>query len=447
LESLNNSSPIPNQTRASHQGMRTLIGDVAVQTAGDVAARCIAWFAFVHLARVLEPSAYGLLEMTLSTMVFLTLVVDLGLSRLGIREVARQPERLAELLRAVVSPQLMTAVAVAACGLIAAVAVGLRRDGVLAALLLGYGLSLLLTPFLLVWVFQVRRQVREVALLAILRQAIFAAVVITAVSAPPQIVRVPLAELIGLGLTVAVAHVLLRRGGDCVRIGFSRADVQLVREAWPIGASQVIWALRMFLPIILLGLLAGPVMAGLFGVAHRVFIVVQTPLGFYFTGLLQRLSKIGRDAPEELRRVVRRSAAVSVLPSIALATALTLGAERIIDILFGAPYATSSSPTVLAVLAWVIPILALRGNFRHTLIALDGQREELACSLSGLVLLVALAVPLGSRSGAVGAAWAMVFAELGSTLLTWWRLRRHLHRRQTPSASTLLIDPSGTISQ
>ena len=54
-------------------------------------SKLIGFAAFAYLARVLEPEAYGSLELAVALSVCFAMVIDFGLSPIGAREVARHP--------------------------------------------------------------------------------------------------------------------------------------------------------------------------------------------------------------------------------------------------------------------------------------------------------------------------------------------------------------------
>ncbi len=398
----------------------SLVRDLAVLATGEAVTRAATFIAFVHLARVLGPAEFGLVEVTLAVMMLLTRVAGLGLGEVGTREVARHPDTARGVVGRVVSAQLTVAVAV--YGLLAAVVLGLVR-GPLSTLLLGYGVTLVGGPFLLLWVFQGRGEMSLVAVLQGLRWSTFATLALLLVRAPGQVARLPPAEILAVALTGTVALLFLRRCEGRLGVSFFRYDRRLLREGAPIGASQVLWALRMYLPIVILGGLAGDVAVGLFGTAHRVFMVSQAILGVYLTSVFPRLSRLSGKALSEF---LERSVHVAVWPSLALAAVVTLAAPTIIDVVFGAQYAHQASPAVLAVLIWVLPLLACREQMRSALIAIGRQDDEALCSVLGLTVLLVLAVPLCRAQGAVGVARAMVISEMLAAVLVWWRLSRHV---------------------
>ncbi len=399
--------------------------NLGVLAAGEILTRLLTFVAIVHLARVLKPDLFGLLEVALAVMMLCTLCVDQGFPTLGAREVARKPQQIASLVRRFISAQMLLALGTAALLVVALVLLPIPRT--LKWLLGGFGVSLLGVPFQLVWVFQGQGRMAWVAIPQIVRQLVFAAVVLLLIHSSDQVLLVPLAEFLAVGAAALLMVMVYRGGGRRLGISLRRGwDSRLFLESLPIGGSQMIWVFRMYLPVILLGALSGQAAVGLFGAAHRIVMVIQTLLGVYFINLFPTMSQASQQSCTRLRDLLHRSMPLVIWPAALLALITVLGAPMVISLVFGEDYLRQDSASVLAVLIWIIPILAWRRHLRSALIVLSRQREDFVCSLAGLVLLVPLLVWLTGAYGLPGAAWAMVISELFAAGLTGWRLGAHL---------------------
>ena len=204
----------------------------------------------------------------------------------------------------------------------------------------------------------------------------------------------------------------------------------LVHQTLPIAASNLIWAVRMYIPLILLGLLAGNAAAGTFAAPHRAMMVLQAVVVLYLNNLFPTMSQVAQLHVSETGRVasalsqlVRRSMLLVMTPVAALALATTLAAPALVRALLGGSAAWQASIPVLSLLIWLIPVLVARGHGYFALIALGRQRQEMWCSVAGVLVLLVLLVGLAPRAGAVGTAWAMLISELCATALVWWVLR------------------------
>jgi O-antigen/teichoic acid export membrane protein len=185
----------------------------------------------------------------------------------------------------------------------------------------------------------------------------------------------------------------------------------------------------------MLGALAGDAAAGTFAAPHRAMMVLQAVLLLYLNNLFPTMSQVAKAQVSEtgpaapaLSQLLRRSMLLVMPPAVALALATTLAAPALVALILGGSAAWQASIPVLSLLIWLIPVLVARGHGSFALIALDRQRQEMWCSVAGVLLLLALFVGLAPR-GAVGTAWAMLISELCATALIWWALRDCLTRR------------------
>jgi O-antigen/teichoic acid export membrane protein len=415
--------------------LRLLARNLSILVAGDLLGRLLATIAFIHLARALQPAFFGAMELALAVVLVLSLVVDLGLKTLGAREVARAPEAFAGLASRIVSMQGMVAVGVYALLLLALWL--LHPDATVKWLLAGFGLTLLAYPLILNWVFQGRNEMVWVAVPQFLRQALFAVLALLLVQAPGQVLRLPAFELAGAALAVAVNLAAFRRIGGRLALRRSEPiDRGLLAETWPIAASNLIWALRMYLPLILLGLLAGNAAAGIFAAPHRAMMVLQAIVVLYLNNIFPTMSQAAQTSEEDggppyrqLRGLLGRSMLLVMVPATALALGTMLAAPALVTLILGGSAAWQASIPVLSVLIWLIPLLVARGHAYFALVALGKQRQEMWCSVAGVLVLLGLFVVLAPRYGAPGTAWAMLISELCAAILSWWVLRHFLFKR------------------
>lgn len=397
-------------------------GNLSVLALGEISAKAFTFIAFVHLARVLEPSGFGLLEFALALTMILTLVVDQGLATLGVREVAREPKDTGRLVGTIISTQLQIAL-VLVVGLVLLVIL-FQIEPPLSLLLIGFAVSLALFPFFITWYFQGRRRMFWVAFPQVIRWSIFAAAALLLVHSPAQLIRVPLIEIAALGTAgILLILVYLKSGNSSLHLRFG-LDRNLVSESLPIGGAQLIWALRMYFPVVLLGLTAGETAVGFFGAPHRIIMAIQTILGAYFLNLLPVMSREYRASPEKLSDLLSHSLWLTGSVSVfLLAVPVTLASFWIVDSVFGPEYGKSPSVAVLSILIWLIPILVWRRHCFTALISSGNQKVEWACSVIGLLSLIALLIPFSRLAGPVGAAWAIVISEFLAAAIAWRRIR------------------------
>ncbi len=415
----------------SWRGLTVLLG-------GEGTQRGLSFVAIWLLTQRMTREQYAPVEVALAALMFAALVVELGLPLLGAREVARQPTHALSLVRPVVGLQLVTALVLAGLAFVARAAGWI--DGVLAQLLPVYALSLLLLPWLVPWLFQGLGAMAWVAAPGVLRQGLFLAGVAVWVTDGERIARLPWIEVAAVGGAAALAQLAWRKRTAALRavgaigaIGEPRAlpsRSALLREAAPMGLSQFLWALRMFLATLLLwNLVERPAVAD-YGVAHRVMMILQAVITMYFTNLYPTLSRAAVGPRPELARLLVRSLSIATGGALLLAGGIAVAAPWLLHTLFRAEFANAQSIRCLRLLIFVIPLLALRGHFRMTLLSMGRGRLELMVSIGGTLLLAALIPSLARAQGASGAALSLLIAEAAGTAATAiafsmaWRERR-----------------------
>ena len=403
------------------------LANLLVLGAGEISTRCLTFIAFAYLARALGTAGFGHLEAAFAVLMVCTLLVDYGFPLLGSREIAANPKVTETLVQRVMSTQLTLAMVVLATLMVVTHVAPL--DPNLAILLRGLGISLLGIPFVLNWVFQGRNEMFWYAAPMVLRKATFLLVAFLLVRQPSDLEWLPIAEISAVGVAATCWVVVYRRLGHRVRISWAglRAS-DLLRQNMPLAISNLIWALRMYAPLV--AVYFNPAThapgTGLFGSGHRIVMVFLALLGVYYTNVYPAMSATARTSPADFAKLVRNSMRTSVLATTALFGVVFFSAELVLELVFGEAFVTIESVRAFVVLTLLVPVLAWRRAGRLALIALGHQRSELNCSAFGIAMLAVIIYPLTTWAGIEGAAWGMVLSEAFATIVTWLALRPRL---------------------
>lgn len=380
-------------------------------TAGEGVAKLLTFAAFAYLGRVLGPERYGSLEFVLAVMVFFTLPTEMGLGSYGAREIARHPGRTRALLGEITELRLLLS-AVSFAALLAFLAI-LRQGGEVTALLALYGVSLLLTPALLQWFFQGHNQMHWVALASIVRNGVLAGLLFLFVRPGTSLAVVGLAECVSVLGVAALCLVVVK-----LRFGLMAVWPRLrpagllahLREALPIGLSQLAWAFLWYFATVLLGFLVAGRELGFFGASHRAAIALHTFVWLYFFNLLPSIARCAALPNETLRRLMDGSIRAVAWGSLFVALLTTLLARELLVTVYGPAFAGATRS--FAILMWMVPVAMLSGHYRFTLIGYGLQKLEFYCNLAAGGVAVALCLALIPPLGAVGAAAALLAANV-----------------------------------
>ena len=296
----------------------------------------------------------------------------------------------------------------------------LSRDGDVKLLLVLCGLSLFVEPVLVEWFFQAHDRMHWVALTMLTRRGAFAVLVLLFIRRDTPLPWVGVCECAAAATTATVCMTILRR-----RLGFGvprpwqRLAVLLphLRQSAPIGLSHLAWALQWYFATVLMGWLATDKELGWFGASHRAVMALHTFVYLYFFNLLPSLSRGAARPREHLRGLLSRSLAVTIWGGILVALTLTLVGGDLLSRVYGPEFQGVHQP--LAVLSWLIPVALVSGHYRYLLIACNFQHVDLYCTAVAAGTAVVLGTVLIPLYGAVGAASALLAANVMTLCLAY----------------------------
>jgi len=388
-------------------------------------SKVLTFAAIAYLARVAGPSGFGYVEFASAVLLCAGLVVDQGFGPYGAREIARAPGRTAEVVAEIVGARFI--LALVTCGMVVLFLLLYRPAPVLTRLVLIYSLGLLVMPLLLQWVFQGHDQMQTVAIMGLVRQGVYAALVFALLREASQIWVAAVAEVAGACSVAAYGWwVYRRRFGEGLRARLALSP-RLLREGVPIGLGQMFWMIRMFGATVILGLVASPPDVGFFGGAMRILIALHSFVWLYYFNLLPSLARAWKQSHEAFAQTIAQSLHMVVWVGVFSGIVWVAAAPMVMVGAYGSAFAPAGA--TLQWLAGVFLAAAISGHYRFGLIAAGRQNLEMITSALGSVCAVAL-IPLGYISkGPSGAAMGLVFAEAVVWLTSWWLAHTRLGLR------------------
>lgn len=200
----------------------------------------------------------------------------------------------------------------------------------------------------------------------------------------------------------------------------------LLRQALPFFGLSLGDVLLQRIDILLLSVVAGPGVTGIYSAAYNVVRVLMKLVQSFWRALYPTLSRLHQQAEAQYARLARlglRYGLLLLLPTATIGAAVAGGA---LGFIFGGEYGESAH--VFQILVWAAPLFLLE-NYAITLLMVERHLRTslLILSLHLAVTIVALP-PLTRWLGADGTAWAGVLAgALGAGYGLW-----QLHRLRLP---------------
>jgi O-antigen/teichoic acid export membrane protein len=374
----------------------------------EVYTKVITFIAFAYLARKFGASGFGYIEWAGAALMCTSLLVDQGFSAYGTREIAKEKKRATKLVNEIVTARFIFSIS--SYVILAIFAVTLTEDPVFRDLLLIYGLSLLVLPLLLQWVFQGFDKMHLVAIAQIIRQTVFVGIIFLLIQNSSDLYLVGVAEVAGVS-SAALFSVIVYRLKFTKFINWRpQLSKELFREGIPIGLSQMFWVVKMFGATFIVGFVATSEDTGYFAGAMRIYIALHTFVWLYFANLLPSLSRSWVKTDGSYLKLIKNSLMIVVPLSIIGGIFWVLLSPYAMKIAYGAEFLKGSS--ALQWLAGACVAAAISGHFRFGLIAAGYQNKEMWTAALGTVFVI-FAIPISyKQAGIAGVSASLFLAEL-----------------------------------
>jgi O-antigen/teichoic acid export membrane protein len=196
----------------------------------------------------------------------------------------------------------------------------------------------------------------------------------------------------------------------------------LLRQAMPFFGLSMGDVLLQRLDILLLSIVAGPTVTGIYSAAYSVVRVLMKLVQSFWKALYPTLSRLHTQSEAQYKRLARVSLRYGLLLLLPMATVGAVVAGGALNLIFGGDYAASAR--VFQILIWAAPLFMVE-NYAIILLMVERHLRQslwiLALHLGGTILLLP---PLTELTGADGAAWAVVAAGAVGAVYGIWMLRR-----------------------
>ena len=391
---------------------RRLSRNLGTLYSAEVAAKALGVVIFGALAQRLGPETYGRLGWALSVVFLLNLIQEAGLAPYGAREATRDPSQLRTLAARIICVRILLLIPLAALVFLAA---GLVDDS--KARVLWYcALTLLPAPLMLNWVFQSRDEMRVVAASSVLRQGVLAIGVLAFVHSAEDVRLAPVFDAVALLVVVVLQQGLFRRLVGRPRFQRVRSGItRVAREAAPLAASSIAWAVRLFAPVILMGAWSTDSEVGYFESGHRLVISIHAFVWLFFFNLLPTLTRLlTREDLGGWRALMSSSQRLVAWAAPGGCLALTALAPVLVTLIYGDAFAHAVLPFQLQL--WMLAVAFVSGHHRFSLIASGNQGSELLSSFAGALTCTVACVAFSDDLTPTIAAVILVLSELVTCL-------------------------------
>ena len=386
--------------------------------AAQIVSSLIAMALMVVVSRTLGDVEFGRLYLALTLSAIIGIVVDLGLSQVVTRVVAREPALTAPYLRraALVVGILGALLYVVLLGV--AQALGYTAEvrflvAVLGLLMVAEGFATLLSA-----VYQGHERMLVPAVARVIGNAVMLALVVPLLSRGYGAAMVAAMMVLASCLRLALTGVTLRRlGGFRQRPPSPPSWPDLLRAGLPFLAAQGLGIFVIRVDVVILGQIAGEARVGWYGAASRVVEALNFIPIVLTTATFPVASRLWVTSPAQFQATVRKTLHVLLVITVPVAVTLFALADQIVGFLFTLASYASAIP-ILRIQAVSLGLMYVDYLVVCILMAIGRERRWIAFVAAACFLNPAinwLLIPATEASfgnGAIGAALGKLVTEV-----------------------------------
>jgi O-antigen/teichoic acid export membrane protein len=399
--------------------------NTGVTVAAEVLSKLFVLVYFALVARLLGDAVLGDWVTAAAIVSVIWSVAVLGLDRMAMRDMARDPGSIGELVVPMVSMKVL--VGLGAMGATIGVLALAGSSGRLLALLviLGLGMAIGLAASTAQTVFAAGERMELFFLTKVPWSLATSFTGIAVVLAGGGIVLATAVSTLAVSVVGIVwcSRLVIRNFGAFSWAPRVRAWPGMLRRAVPFTLQDLLGQIIFRFDIVLLAVIAGSAVVGAYGAAFRMLeatLFLAWSIGFAVTPMY---SYLGGETQHELERVYEGSLKLALTVMAPIAAVLLVLAEPIVDLVYGLPEYEGTVP-VLRLLAPAIAMYAL-GHLAGTLVLVRRRgRVTVIFAAAVAALNVVACLVLIPRLEAEGAAIATLVCELVLASVGLWLARR-----------------------
>lgn len=381
----------------------------------EVSSKGLTFVGIIYLARVLGTAGFGLFSLSLAVGVYFWTIVDMGVTGYGVREIAKNKEKTAELYSILNSLRFMVAISLVLifCGILYILNMPTEKKLILIAggfYVVGYSLS----PD---WVLRGLEKVQYMAFGSMTTSLFFLAGIYFLVKDSSGTLWASIiyscSFLVGSLILSIVLYQKLKIPFS-FKISFA-GWLYHVRETFYFAMNMAFNNISIFIPIFFMGMWCTAENLGVFSASHRLMTVIMRAGGISISALYPVLASLHTTDREAFRSTHAGFQKIIIGMAIPFCIIATIYSDNIILFLFGASY--SESVQIFKILIWLSFLYIMRNSFSNALVSAGFHRFNMIATGAGVVVITLCSIVFVPTYIGYGAAWSLIAGEVITLIL------------------------------
>jgi O-antigen/teichoic acid export membrane protein len=407
---------------------RAVLGNTIFQGAGKAITALIGIAMVAILTRYLGAAGFGIYALAFAYLSFFQTFSDLGLSMVGVRQIAKDPASATRVIGSVflIRFALSLVASISAISLSFALYPGDSRAQLRTAIaIVSLAIFINMLGSIPVTYFQARLQMRYATIAEVTGRTVTFGLLILIVAFGYPLNAVFAAVAGGYGVSALLNYLFAR---DIFRRP-SRPDVALAKrlllDAAPLGLALVVNSVYFRVDMVILSLFRSTKEVGWYGFSYRILEIVVVLFGLFTLSSYPVIVRYLAEADTaRFRRAAQRAFDFLMITTLPTGAIIFLLAQRIAMLLGGDQF----QPAVVSIqiLAVATAFMGINSFFGIVIIGADRQRDALWLNFAVLALNIALNLALVPAYGYIAAAYTTIASEVAILVGEIYLVRRFL---------------------
>jgi len=388
----------------------------------EVFAHLLGFFATVYIARILGVDGFGCISYALAFLTYGFLFTNPGLTTIGAREIAKNPNN-PKITDEIVGLRLLLATLLFLFSAVAILII--PGEHLIKKIIILYFLSLFPFAFILEFVFQGQEKMEYIGIARIIQYTTYLIFLYLLLKTRTDILKVPLSFLLGYASSALFflgAYWKIYRSLK-PRLFFPRWQ-KVVTSAIPVGLATIFNQIALNLPLIILGVFHPKSEVGLFSAGFKIVVLLLIIERISYYLIFPITSRQFIHTPERLAKTFDIITHLLFTITIPISLGGVILAPKLVNFVYGPGYEGAILPLRILLLYFLVaPINTI---FGYGLVSIDQQRRFFRVILYTAIINLILIIILGINFKSPGTATALFISELVGILLMNRELKKFI---------------------
>ncbi len=382
----------------------------------------------ILLANHLLPASFGIFNLAFAIAYITAVMVDFGFDEMAIREVSRAPKRTSEILSTILASRLLLCLLNFGILMILyhLLISYLDTDMTLGILLLvGVMLSIEKISGSFGAIFQAHERMDIQGITEMINRSIYLGIGFTAISMGLDLTNILRLLLLSylLNLLISLVAYKLVIGERMIKPKYHSIPNSL-KTTIPFTIFVLLAVFYGHVIVLLLTVMEGDYATGVYSAGWKIVVFLGVVPYSFGRALYPVFSRKYKEGVKVLNRTYKRSMKYMLISGLPITMALYIVTEDVLGLIYRAEF--MDTVPVFRTMVWILPFLFMNGSLKIALWSSDKTSEASTNLFISSISLVIAAFLLIPNYGVIGAAMALVLAEMIHFLTNYHRVSKYL---------------------